>query len=930
MLLRAFLVILGLFGCKEIRADLDPVRSGIDEGAPEQALMSNERVSLDDCHLRFFHRGDRGLVGPAFAKPAFLTEFAHIAAIGWSRVDGPEVDWKCGGSLIWPNFILTAAHCAANDDNVAPDVARMGDLNLYSAEDDAHAQQLKIVSVIRHPQHRFSGKYYDIALMQLERNVTIHETVAPACLWLDDEVRFKVLESAGWGQTGFAEDQTPILLKVTLNPLSNSQCTHHYTSGVRGLQAGLDRHHICAGDTKMDTCLGDSGGPLHVRLLHNHKVSPFLVGVTSFGKPCGQSHPGVYTRVASFRSWILETLRANGAPEATDQQFEPYACALRYVHIRQLENSRVVANESGVFETFDVLRRYIGRDFFSEVAQLRWSRDESKRNCMGSIIDHDTIVTLGDCALHGGVHPSQVMYRVRNYFEEDDFKEQLFDVSEVHVHPNHTRGSYYDNIAVVKVNGTFPVLPACIWNMQTLPAEELELFTVGRRDLNVYQYESTTSYDSRRIALTPRAFAFDNANCTLAEQYRRQLPVGLQDEHLCFGNDPFLVPEVCELTQGGPLQRSVFRMDRHFKHVYGVSLFGQDCGFGEPAVAVRLHPHLGWLESVLLRNGRSTDREPSPDTILFINTDLELFDRCDFKDGTVGLCIPASRCRGVYDRMLRNEELIFCSNGTVVCCAPANVMDDEDLRDGVEEIVNCENNYGKLRQDLARVPSGSPRPKTHIAEIAAKNQTSGAMEIICLGYLITTGHVLTTAVCVTAADPEPTLVRLGFIFAQKNGDSSAQTSIERITVHPQYRPRTKGGNNIALLKLTDYIRPTSAVFPGCLWRNGTHTPLTATLFSVDGFNVKEETVHPQYATDCERSLRDPLHAGELCMVNPPEGSPSCGGLISWYRNMTGGTTESPYLVEYLVGLRSPDECNENGHVVATRISDYLRWILDLV
>lgn len=34
---------------------------------------------------------------------------------------------------------------------------------------------------------------------------SVHETVAPACLWLDKEVRFKELESAGWGQTGFAK-----------------------------------------------------------------------------------------------------------------------------------------------------------------------------------------------------------------------------------------------------------------------------------------------------------------------------------------------------------------------------------------------------------------------------------------------------------------------------------------------------------------------------------------------------------------------------------------------------------------------------------------------------------------------------------------------------------------------------------------------------
>ena len=117
----------------------------------------------------------------------------------------------------------------------------MGDLNIYSDDDDEFPQQLRIVKVIRHQQHRFSAKYYDVALMQLEKNITweikpgyktaqhiitvllvgfllktssqylfsfrtrVHETVAPACLWLDDEVRFPKLYAAGWGRTGFGE-----------------------------------------------------------------------------------------------------------------------------------------------------------------------------------------------------------------------------------------------------------------------------------------------------------------------------------------------------------------------------------------------------------------------------------------------------------------------------------------------------------------------------------------------------------------------------------------------------------------------------------------------------------------------------------------------------------------------------------------------------
>ncbi|XP_050092600.1 uncharacterized protein LOC126575779 [Anopheles aquasalis] len=922
---RILAVLIGILLVPKCDADLGPTSSGLEEGLAENVLMPNERESLDDCHLRFYHAGGRGIVGPAFAKPAFLTEFAHIAAIGWSRADG-QVEWSCGGSLIWNNFILTAAHCASDEDNIEPDVARMGDLNLFSAEDDAHAQQLKIVKIIRHPLHTFSAKYHDIALMQLERNVTIHETVAPSCLWLDDEVRFRDLESAGWGQTGFAEERTPILLKVTLNPLRNEHCSDHYSSGnVRGLRQGLASHQLCAGDAQMDTCLGDSGGPLHVRLQHNYKVTPFLVGVTSFGKPCGQSHPGVYTRVSSYRRWIVETLQSNGAPEVTDEQFEPYACALRYVHIRQLAVSRVVANESGVFETFDFTREYITRDFVKEAVELRWRNgSNAPSNCMGVIIDHDTIVTLGDCASHEGALPTQVIHRIRTGYMEDDFAERAYEVKEVVVHPNHTVGSYYDNLAVVKIGGEFGITPACIWNALRLPDQQMEITTVGRRDLNEYQYKSVTDYDSRLIRLVPRVYGLENENCSLADQYRHNLSRGLQDEHLCFGNDPFLVPQTCDLTNGGPLQRSLFRLDRHFKHVYALSLFGRDCGFGEPAVGVRLHSHLRWLESVLIPKRRNEADDTKSDSILFIDSELELLDRCDFHDGSVGLCVPADRCRGVYDRMQRHEAAIFCTNGSIICCTPRNILDDSDLRYGVGEIESCPRNYGELRDHLATLPN-EKRPKTHLAEVAWYDTEAAKGTIVCLGYLITTQAVLTTAECTTLPGPKPNIVRLGATYAQFE-DSSKITEIGEIIMHPRYEERTKA-NNIALLKLADYMPPTRAIFPGCLWPNATHTPLQSTLISKDATRVLERALHPQYASDCERALGGELSEGQMCMLIT-EGAVcgNSGDPVFWSEKTTNGSAS----VEYLVGLYSHANCTVGSPGVIVRISAYRKWILDVL
>jgi len=220
---------------------------------------------------------------------------------------GGACNLRCGGTVISPDWILSASHCVDGYVTATQRFKIKAGIYQYASTNEAGMVTVNVDRIVMHPQYnRPKELAHDMALLHLATPLTYTNHIQPVCLPANSaaEVGGNVggtsLIVTGWGTTSEGGSVSSQLRQVVVPSLTDAACNRQYNRNE------LDTTTMfCAGVGGKDSCQGDSGGPIVLKRVNGRWYQP---GIVSWGYGCAEAgHAGVYAKVSSMCDFITST-----------------------------------------------------------------------------------------------------------------------------------------------------------------------------------------------------------------------------------------------------------------------------------------------------------------------------------------------------------------------------------------------------------------------------------------------------------------------------------------------------------------------------------------------------------------------------------------------------------------------------------------------